>query len=184
MVGMRRSLRPLPTQAIWDSIKLILDTTDPAQEGGKCADPRTGLFLPTFSIFCFVLVQGDCCTLFDPDGNTATEARKDLSLQRASGSSPALLTPNPIPCLKARLKSSNLSYNFKARLRWHKSHLRQLSQGSPSPSSPGHTTPAHASLALGGFLPLSPADQQQRQTNTCIGKDLAFEVLSLQSHPQ
>lgn len=49
--------------------------------GGRgCRHKNWAFFSPTSSTFCFVRIQGDCCTLFDPGGDTATEERRHLSL--------------------------------------------------------------------------------------------------------
>lgn len=49
--------------------------------GGRGTDARTGLFFRC-SPFSVVLIQDDCCALFDLSGYTATEERRHLSLCR------------------------------------------------------------------------------------------------------
>lgn len=56
-----------------------------------------------------MLIQGDCCTSCVRDGDTAF-----ISLQRASNSSLAFLTPNPFPCLSSKQDPSGMKTTYAA----------------------------------------------------------------------
>lgn len=177
MVGMSWSLWSLPFQAIWDSIW----TSQILLRRKVCRSKNWGFF-PYILHFLFCASKGWQLYFIWPwwqhsyrskEGFISAESFKQLTC-------PPNTQPNPLP--QSKTQSSNFSYNFKARLRWYKSHLGssvradllhppQVTQFLPRPALP---SVAAASLTC------SPT----AQTNTCIWKDLASEELSLQSRPQ